>query len=179
MEKRDVGLVALSALVPDFDSFGAPFEVLSKGTSWEVTWFSDLHHVLGHNFLVGILTVLAVAILAKNKVRSAGFAFLMFHIHLLGDIVGAKGPDGEQWPIPYFFPINKDFAITWSGQWEINAWPNLSFTIVLMFLTLKWARDEGYSFLYYLSEKADTGFVKALRDRFPLTKNSDESNEIV
>ncbi len=22
-----------------------------------------------------------------------------FHLHLLGDLVGARGPDGDQWPI--------------------------------------------------------------------------------
>ena len=59
-----------------------------------------------------------------KKWLAMGLAALSFHLHLLGDIIGAKGPEGYQWPIPYFQPFSNSLQITWEGQWAINAWPN-------------------------------------------------------
>lgn len=165
--KRDAGLVTLAAVVPDIDALGAPFEVLTRGTAWEVTWFSDYHHILGHNLLAAVATTIAIALLADDRFKGAAAAFFLFHLHLLCDVIGAKGPDGEQWPIPYLTPFSSEWQIVWSGQWEINAWPNIALTIVLMFYSLKLIRDQGYSFLWFFSKRADTALVATLRHRFP------------
>ena len=170
--RRDAGLVAVAAVIPDLDAVGAPLEVLSRGTSWEVTWFSDFHHVLGHNVAAALVTVLVAAALSQHRLKTALFAALMFHVHLLGDIVGAKGPDGEQWPIPYLYPFVRTWEITWSGQWEINAWPNLVLTILLLAYMFVLTRNCGYSFLWYLSEKGDRALVETIRQRFPLRSAS-------
>lgn len=161
-------MIAAAAVIPDFDALGAPFEILSKGTAWEVTWFSDYHHILGHNLLMALLTAGVCGLLAENRRSVLFHAFFMFHLHLLGDIVGAKGPEGEQWPIPYFTPFNRHFELVWSGQWEINAWPNILLTILLLMYSLKLMRDCGYSFLWFFSKRADTAFIQTLRRRFPL-----------
>ena len=41
------------------------------------------------------------------------FVLLAFHLHLLEDIAGSKGPDGF-WSIPYFLPISH-WTYTWIG----------------------------------------------------------------
>ena len=97
---------------------------------------------------------------------SAPLAFLAFHLHLLGDLVGSKGPDGYQWPIPYFFPFTGDWILTWEGQWELNAWPNILITVGVLGITLYLSWKRGHSPLEMISLKADAAFVAGLRERF-------------
>jgi hypothetical protein len=97
---------------------------------------------------------------------SAFLAFLAFHLHLLGDLVGSRGPDGYQWPIPYFFPFSTDWTLTWQGQWELNAWPNILVSLLMLALTLYIAWKRGRSPLEMISLKADTALVAGLRKRF-------------
>ena len=97
---------------------------------------------------------------------SAVLAFVVFHLHLLADFVGSKGPDGYEWPIPYFYPFSREIELTWSGQWALNAWPNIVFTIALLAVTIYLAWRRGFSVLEVASSRADVGFVAALRRRF-------------
>jgi hypothetical protein len=57
--------------------------------------------------------------------------------------------------------------LSWHGQWELNAWPNVAITIALLLLTLWLAWWRGFSPLEMISAKADSAFVAALRNRFP------------
>ena len=93
---------------------------------------------------------------------------LSFHLHLLGDLIGARGPEGEQWPIHYLSPFSESGQLTWQGQWALNAWPNFVITAILLLLTFYWARVRGYSPLEIFSKKADAAFVATLRRRFPV-----------
>ena len=49
---------------------------------------------------------------------------------------GARGPDGEPWPIPYLVPFSPTPRLVWSGQWALNAWPNVLLTAALIALAL-------------------------------------------
>ena len=93
-------------------------------------------------------------------------ALVSFHLHLLGDIVGARGPDGDQWPIPYLLPFSHTWQLAWPGQWELNAWPNFLITILLLSLAFHLAWRRGHSPLELVSTRANGEFVTALRDRF-------------
>ncbi len=93
-------------------------------------------------------------------------ACVSFHLHLLCDLVGARGPDGEQWPVPYLLPFSNTWQLTWSGQWALNAWPNFLFTASLIALALWLAVKRGFSPLEMLSSRADAAVVAALRGRF-------------
>jgi len=93
---------------------------------------------------------------------------LSFHLHLLSDLVGARGPDGDQWPIPYLLLFSKHMQLAWSGQWALNAWPNMVITAGLIGVMLILARQRGFSPLEMVSSRADALFVRALRTRFPL-----------
>ena len=99
---------------------------------------------------------------------SAFLAFGAFHLHLLGDLIGSRGPDGYQWPIPYFFPFSANWTMTWQGQWELNAWPNILATLLVFGITLFLAWKRGHSPLEMISLKADTALVAGLRQRFGL-----------
>ncbi|HZV01819.1 MAG TPA: hypothetical protein VFF73_34220, partial [Planctomycetota bacterium] len=52
------------------------------------------------------------------------------------------------------------------GQWELNAWPNMVITAVLLLLALVLAWRRGFSPLEMLSSRADGLLVETLRKRF-------------
>jgi len=113
------------------------------------------------------LVVAAISFLvATRRWRCALLAFLSFHLHIIGDIVGGRGPDGDQWPISFLTPFSDALQLSWSGQWELNAWPNFALTIVLLVLTFYLAHRREFSPLEIVSERADSAFVATLRQRF-------------
>ena len=93
--------------------------------------------------------------------------FVSFHLHLLCDLVGARGPDGTLWTIPYLWPFTLAGTWEWAGQWLLNSWQNLLLTAALLAATLFLAWKRGYSPLELVSAKADAIFVETLRRRFP------------
>ena len=93
-------------------------------------------------------------------------ALVSFDLHLFEDVLGSRGPDGFQWPIPYLQPFSSSLQFTWRGEWGLNAWPNVAVTIALLFLTLWLAWRQGFSPLEMVSAKADASLVTTLRQRF-------------
>jgi inner membrane protein len=113
---------------------------------------------------------------AQRRLLTAALVFVSFHTHLIGDLVGARGPDGEQWPIPYFAPFSQVWQWTWSGQWALNGWPNILITALFLGITLSLARTRGYSPLEMISSRANNAVVDALRKRFPLSQPTVTAN---
>lgn len=171
--KRERLLITLGGIIPDLDGLGAIPDFLTKWFSDSPTsYFHHYHHLLGHNVLfAGVVAAAAFALVDKGKslgrrAAIAGLVCLTFHLHLLCDVAGSKGPDGSQWPIPYLEPFSDAVQWTWSGQWELNAWPNLVLTGSLILLAGALAVRRGYSFLGLLSERLDAVVVETLRQRF-------------
>lgn len=168
LNKRERAMVTLASVVPDADGLGIVVEKLTQNSAHPLNWWSDYHHVLGHNLGFALVVTIIAAIFAEQKLTTSLLVFLSFHLHLLADLVGARGPDGDQWPIPYLLPFSNKLQLTWSGQWALNAWPNFVITGALIALTILLARRRGFSPLEMISRKADSIFVGALRTRFPL-----------
>ena len=166
LNRRERAAVTVSGIIPDIDSVGIIAEKLTQGSDHPLLWWSKYHHVLAHNLGFGLFIAGVVFVMAKKKYLTTGLAFLSFHLHLFGDVVGARGPDGYQWPIPYFLPFSNAWKITWQGQWAINAWPNFAITGVALLITFFLASKREYSPLEMLSSSADRAFVKTLQDRF-------------
>ncbi len=164
--RRDRVLVTLSGVMPDVDGIGIVAELLTEKTTTPLIWYSNYHHILGHNLVVGLIFAATVFLLSIRRWVSALLAFLVFHLHLLGDLVGSRGPDGYQWPIPYFFPFSTDWVFTWGGQWELNAWPNILLTLGVLGITLYLSWKRGHSPLEMISRKIDAAFVGRLRKRY-------------
>lgn len=163
---RDRALVTVAGIIPDFDGFGAPVEILTRDTTQPLLWWTDYHHLLGHNLVAGVAMAAVAFGLGTRRRLTAALAFLSFHLHILGDVVGARGPDGYDWPIPYLWPFTRDLELAWSGQWALNAWPNFVITGILLALTFRLAWQRGYSPLEMISTRADRAFVETLRNRF-------------
>ena len=169
LKRRERAAVALAGVAPDLDGIGIVPEILTRESSHPLPWFSEYHHVLGHNIGFAIAVTIAGFLFARaQRWKTAALVFLSFHLHLLGDIVGARGPDGYLWPIPYLLPFSHRLDIVWQGQWALNAWQNFVITGVGLMIMFWVARKQGYSPLEIASQRADKAFVAAVRDRLPL-----------
>jgi inner membrane protein len=165
---RERAAIVLASVAPDLDGFGLPFELATRDGPRPLLWWTEYHHVLGHNLLSAVIVATAAAIVSKNRrLLVAAVAFGAFHLHLLCDLVGSRGPDGYQWPIPYWYPFSTQPQFTWSGQWALNAWPNILLTVVLLLTTFVLAWRRGYSPLSLISARADRVFIDTLHARFP------------
>ena len=167
LSPRGRAWVALCGLLPDLDGVGLPIDLFNRLRGVSTDYWGAWHHELGHNLGVALGLGLIGALAHPGERRRVGLlAVLSVHLHLLGDLVGARGPDGDPWPIPYLRPFADLPRLTWSGQWELNAWPNLVLTLLLLAWTFAAAWRTGTSPLCYLSKKADAAFVAALRARW-------------
>lgn len=169
LNKRERAIVTVAGVAPDVDAFGIVAEALTRESDRPLTWWTDYHHVLGHNLVFGLVVAVVSFALATKRWKTATLAFLTFHLHLLCDVIGARGPEGYQWPVPYFYPFS-EWEWTWDGQWELNAWPNFVVTGIVLLITFYWAWKEGHSPLEMVSASADKAFVETLRRRVPITQ---------
>jgi len=167
LNRRERAAVTIAGIIPDVDGLGLIAEVSTRHSSHPLLWWSEYHHVLGHNIGLGLLVTAAGFALATKRWLTAALVCLSFHLHLLGDLAGARGPDGDQWPIPYLLPFSRTWQWTWSGQWALNSWPNILLTALLLATTLRLAWQRGFSPLELISTRADRAFVETLRRRFP------------
>ena len=166
--KRDRAIITLAGVAPDIDGVGIVAELLTRNSSRPLLWWTEYHHIIGHNIGAAVVVSLGAAALARSRMRTALLACLTFHLHLLCDVVGARGPDGYQWPIPYLLPFSSSVQWTWQGQWALNAWQNILLTALALVVAFLLARSRGYSPLELISARADRIFVATIRARFPI-----------
>lgn len=167
--RRDRVLATLGGVIPDLDGLGLVPDVLTRAFSEEPTrFFHAWHHVLGHNVGFALVATAGAWALARPGARglTAALVALNFHLHLLCDIAGARGPDGNQWPIPYLLPLSRAVELTWRGQWRLDAWPNFAITGVLLAVTAALAVTRGRSIVEVVSARGDAAVVATLRRRF-------------
>lgn len=168
LDRRSRTLVTLAGVLPDADAFGIVPELLTRGSTHPLAWFTQFHHVLGHNIAFAVIvTVLSAFFARTRRWMTCLLVAVSFHLHLLGDVVGARGPDGYQWPVPYWLPFSSRGQWVWSHEWALNAWPNLVITITLLLWTFWFAWRAGRSPVEIVSPHADADVVAVLRQRFP------------
>jgi inner membrane protein len=175
LQRKERAIATLACVAPDVDGLGILPELLTRNSAHPLMWFSLYHHSL-HNLAFALVVAAVAFALAAQKCKwKTGFlALLSFHLHLFEDVLGSRGPEGYQWPIPYLAPFSSALQLTWHGQWGLNAWQNIAITIVLLLITFWLAWRRGFSPLEMLSAKADAAFVIVLRQRFPAPATADE-----
>jgi inner membrane protein len=172
LDRKDRALVTLACVIPDIDGLGIIPEILTRNSAHPLLWFTLYHHSL-HNLAFALIVSAVAFVVATRKWATGLLALLSFHLHLFEDVLGSRGPDGYQWPIPYLQPFSSSLQFAWHGEWGLNAWPNVVITIALLSITLWLAWWRGFSPLEMVSAKADSPFVAALRQRFPRATESD------
>lgn len=165
LSRRGKAAIVVAAAVSDLDGLGLVAEVATREAARPLFWWTEYHHVLGHNLLFAIVIGVLAAVITRD-VRVALLALVAVHLHILGDVVGSRGPDDYQWPIPYLYPFRNEPQLVWAGQWYLNAWPNFVITAVLLGSTLSLAWRRGYSVVGLVSPRADQAFIGVLRRHF-------------
>ena len=166
LSDRDRTIVTVAAVIPDIDGLGLLLEIPTRNTLHPILWWTEYHHILAHNVGFAFLAGIVAYVLAARRFETTALALVSFHSHILGDILGARGPDGYQWPIPYFLPFSSTPELLWEGQWALNAWQNFVITGVALAATFVLAWRRGYSPVGIFSKRADAQFVRTLRARF-------------
>lgn len=167
LNARQRTAITLAGIAPDIDGFGLGVELLTRGTGHELLWWSQYHHTALHNLTFALAVAAICCVSTGRRWRVAVLALISFHLHLLGDLLGARGPDNDHWPIPYLMPFSDRWQWIWDGQWELNAWPNFVITGALLVLMFYLAWRRGFSPLGMVSRRADQALVQTLRTRFP------------
>jgi LexA-binding, inner membrane-associated putative hydrolase len=183
LARREKALIVAAAVAPDIDGLGLLPELLTRHSSHPLLWFSQYHHRL-HTLSFAVACALLAFLLAgrlayftfgpaiqgrrmpSHPALTSLLVFLGFHLHLLCDLVGSRGPDGDPWPIPYLRPFSNALQLTWHNQWALNGWQNFTFTGLLLLATLWIAWKRESSPLELFSDSANRALVQALRQRF-------------
>jgi inner membrane protein len=166
LNTRERLMITAAAVIPDIDGLGMLVEIPTRDTDHPILWWTDYHHILTHNIAAAAAVTLIAFAFAKKRWLTALLACVSFHTHILGDVIGARGPDGFQWPIPYLLPFSRTPQLVWEGQWALNAWQNMVITAGALLVTFYLAWKRGYSPLSMFWQRGDREFVRALRMRF-------------
>lgn len=168
--QRDVALVTLGGLVSDLDSAGIVLDLANGALGRSPTdYYAALHHFLLHGAAGGLLVATLLAVPAQEKGKVWLGAFLTFHLHLLCDLVGSRGPMAGEgvWPIYYLGPFtNQSGVMLWHGQWPLNGWQNVSLTLALLGWALYVAWRWDRSIFLPWAPGVHRELVAALRGRF-------------
>jgi len=162
LSKRDRALVCLAGVIPDLDGLGIVVEKLTLHSEQPLYWYALYHHVLAHNLAFGLVVAVGAAAVARERLKAGMLVLASFHLHLLADLVGSRGPDGSSWPLRYLWPFD-GLELTWQGQWAFNAWPNFAITIALLAWLFHVAGRRGHSPLELVSSRADRAFCATAR----------------
>ncbi len=164
---RDRALVTLAGVLPDADGLGAVVDVVGslisgqENTFW---YYQRYHHSLLHGWPGALLVTLILTSFARQRGRVALLCLLTFHLHLLCDFIGSRGPSPmDLWPIHYGAPLLRKPNFEWHGQWKLDGWQNQIICVGLFATELWLAPRRGFSFASLFSRKADAAFVSTLR----------------
>ena len=156
-------LIALSGIAPDLDGVGLLIDPVARQFGQFTNYWGLLHHQLHNIGFCVLLTIVGFVMAKVEKLKVAVFVFAIFHLYLLCDLIGSRGPDGYQWPIPYLLPFTNKVQLTWQHQWELNAWPNILIGVVLVGIMIVIARVKERSPFEMVSKKVDTTFINIVK----------------
>lgn len=162
---RDCRIATLAGLLPDADGLGLVVDIATSLAGGKPTqYYARYHHYWLHGALGAVVIALGLACFARQKGRVFLVALLLFHLHLLCDLLGSRGPSPEDlWPIFYFGPFDKDPMWLWRGQWRLDGWQNQIISVCCLFGALALAVRKGHSVVGVFSRRLDAKFLPGLR----------------
>jgi len=164
---RDRRLVTLAGVLPDLDGLGMVVDVvksLASGHELNFHYYQKFHHLWLHGWPGALLVAVVLAAFARQHWRVAVGCLVTFHLHLLCDLLGSRGPTpADLWPICYGEPVFRHPVWFWKGQWKLDGWQNLVIFGFVFAIALRVAVKRGYSFVELLGQRADDAFVTTLR----------------
>jgi hypothetical protein len=168
LDHRNRGLVTLCGALPDLDGIGIIADLFGRiiGKSGP-SFYTLFHHSLLHGLPAAILIPGLLALFAGRRLLVFSIGFLVYHLHLLFDLLGARGitPD-DIWPVPYLAPFSEHLTLSWSHQWPLNSWINMVLTLALLGYVFYRAIKSGYSPVGLFHKRADAVFTTAVQTRW-------------
>jgi hypothetical protein len=76
LTKRDRAFVTWASVVPDLDGLGIIPEKLTQNSAHPLNWWSDYHHVLGHNIGFALVVVVVAAMFANQTIKTTLLVWL-------------------------------------------------------------------------------------------------------
>lgn len=147
--RRERLLIMVAAMVPDFDGIGI---LISEA------YYIKFHHVYGHNVFFGLLLSALLAMFSgARRVRNFAIYLLIFHLHLLLDLVGS----GPGWGMYYLWPLNM-YYLESPYVWEFQSWQNVGAMYILLLWTLYIFIERKRTPLEILSSRLDTKLVEGV-----------------
>ena len=164
---RDCKLVTWAGVLPDADGLGAVADVVSSwisGKECTFHYYQQYHHILLHGWPGAVAVSLLLTIFARQRWRVLLLCLLIYHVHLLCDLIGSRGPTvGDLWPICYSEPVFRHPIWFWRHQWQLDGWQNQVIFVVIFAASLWVAVKKGHSFVEVVSARLDSVFVQVLR----------------
>jgi len=163
---RDCRLVALAGLAPDLDGLGLVLDMAGNVIRHTDSfyYYQMYHHSLLHGLPGALVTAGLLAVLARRRARVFLLGLIAFHLHLICDLLGSRGPEfGDFWPIYYLAPVANHPMWLWRGQWRLDGWQNQLITLGLLVWMFAFALKRGQSVVSVFSQRADAVFVQTLR----------------
>jgi inner membrane protein len=179
LRARDRALATWCGVLPDADGLGVLLDganrLLGRAGSW---YYGDYHHAVLHGVFAAVVIPVVMSFFAAQRLRMFAVGVLAVHFHFLCDVVGSRGPGADDfWPLSYLAPFSQRLTIQWSGQWSLNAWPNIVFTLLLIAFAFFRAIRPGYSPVGVFGAGADRVFVETVRNRWRLFRRVVPSRE--
>ncbi|MBI3557530.1 MAG: metal-dependent hydrolase [Deltaproteobacteria bacterium] len=150
---RDRKLITAAAVIPDVDGLA----ILGGGDA-----YSRLHHTFGHNLWAGAAFAVFTFVVARRRFNTAVLSFVAFNSHIVGDLLGS----GEDWPIPYFWPVSsRPYSFVPPFQWELVSWQNILITVILIGAIVRIGYKRGRTIVECVSPSADRSICAAIQSR--------------
>jgi len=162
---RDCRLVALAGILPDADGLGLVVDLITNARGGvQRALYPEYHHFLLHGAFGAVLIAAMMAAFAQDRWRVAGLALITFHLHLVCDLVGSRGPSPQDlWPIFYFGPFTHKPVLLWRGQWRLDGWQNRYFSLAIFLWALWLGAKRGDSFVGVFNRRMDNICCAVLR----------------
>jgi hypothetical protein len=93
-------------------------------------WYTQFHHILGHNLTFGLIVSTILAIFSARKILGFATYLALFHLHLFMDYWGS----GRDWGIAYWYPWRFGPGYWWMSPygWDFYSWQNISAAFALL-----------------------------------------------
>jgi inner membrane protein len=163
---RDCRLVTLAGILPDLDGLGLVVDVANSAIRHTETFlYGEYHHWYFHGAFGALLTSSVFACFGRQRTRVLLLCLIVFHLHLLCDLIGSRGPSAaDLWPIYYLGPFSRHGMWVWDGQWPLDGWQNRVLGVALFFWALWLASGRDDSVVGIINRRADRVFVGVLRN---------------
>jgi len=173
---RDTRLVTLAGILPDADGLGIVVDMIRRPSlDGGAFYYQEYHHFVAHGILGALVISGALAAFAQRRARVFWMALLAFHLHLICDLLGSRGPTPQDiWSIFYLGPFTRRYLeIAWTHQWALDGWQNRIIGVTLLGWSIRMAIQRGDSFVGVFNRRLDrtvTDVLRNWRDRLSIKR---------